>query len=122
MDERLIGIRGAITVDEDRPEAIERATGQLLQEMLTRNEVVSKDLVTIFFSATPDITTAYPAAAARALGLLDVPLFGSCELGVVDAPERCIRVLIQCYAAKSRPEVRHVYLKGAAALRSDLAN
>jgi chorismate mutase len=122
MDERLIGIRGATTVEEDEPLAIELATRSLLQEMLTRNEVRSEDLVAIFFSATPDITTSFPAAAARAIGLVDVPLFGSCELHVAGSPERCVRVMIQCYAKKLRAEVRHVYVRGAAALRSDLIN
>jgi chorismate mutase len=120
MENSLRAIRGATTVEENKATLIESATGELLNEILLRNEVVHEALVCVFFSATPDLTAAFPAAGARALGLTDVPLFGSMELDVDGALERCIRVMVQCYLPRSRSEIRHVYTKGAVVLRSDL--
>jgi chorismate mutase len=90
--------------------------------MLERNEVAHEDLVSIFFSATEDITAAFPATGARQLGLGDVPLFGTRELTVIGALPLCVRVLINCYTARDRSEIRHVYLEGARVLRADLAD
>lgn len=118
----LRAIRGATTIEENDAEAIEGATRELLGEMLTRNDVAADALVCIFFSATPDLDAAFPAAGARALGFLDVPLFGSTELDVAGAPKRCIRIMVQCYLDRARSEVRHVYTNGAVDLRRDLVD
>ena len=120
METKLRAIRGATTVEQNEAVLIENATGELLGEILERNSVDRADLVCVFFSATADLTAAFPAAGARALGLTDVPLFGSMELDVEGAIKRCIRVMVQCYLPQSRAEIRHVYTKGAVALRSDL--
>jgi chorismate mutase len=115
-------IRGATTVDEDVPEQVRERTQVLVREMLARNEVAVDDLVSAFFTATSDISSAFPATAARALGLDDVPLIGAQELAVEGALGLCIRVLLHCYSERPRSEIRHVYLEGARALRADLAD
>jgi chorismate mutase len=117
---RLLALRGAITCDDDTKEQIDRRTQELVQEMLGRNGVEHDDLVSILFTATDDLTAEFPAAAARQLGLGDVPLLCARELGVRHGMPRCIRVLVHFYGDKRRDELHHVYLGDARSLRDDL--
>jgi chorismate mutase len=113
-------LRGATTVDRDERGAIIEATGQLLDELMTRNGVAPSDVISIVFTATPDLTSEFPAAAARARGLADVPLLCASEIAVGEAPERCVRLLMHLYSDLERSQLTHVYLRGARRLRSDL--
>lgn len=117
---RVRGLRGATTVAEDTSEEVMQATAELLRAMMERNGVTRDDLVTIIFTATPDITADFPAAAARSIGLSDVPLLCACEINVRGAIPRVIRVLMHIYTEKSLSDLRHVYLKDAQPLRTDL--
>ncbi len=116
----LRALRGATTVDDDVPEQITERVVILLQEMLDRNDVAHDDLVSIIFTATPDIHSMFPATAARTIGLGDVPLLGASEIGVDGGIQRCIRVMMHLTTERSRTELRHVYLEGAKHLRDDL--
>ena len=78
------------------------------------------DLVSILFTATDDLHSMFPAAAARTMGLGDVPLICARELDVVGGTPRCVRVLLHLATTKSRSELHHVYLEGAMGLRDDL--
>lgn len=118
---RLVGLRGAITCTDDTKAEIEAKTQRLVKEMLARNDVANEDLVSVFVTATEDLSSAYPAAAVRALGFDDVPLLGAREITVEGGLPRCIRVLVHCYSERTRAEVAHVYLEDARSLRSDLA-
>jgi chorismate mutase len=113
-------LRGATTVDEDTPEQINKRVGELVNEMLARNEVDKYDLISVIFTATDDVTSMFPAAAARAVGLGDVPLLCARELAIAGGTPRCIRVLMHLTTERSRAELRHVYLAGAEGLRDDL--
>jgi len=113
-------LRGATTVDRDEPEHITERVVELMNEMLERNNVQHDDLVSIIFTATPDIHSMYPPTAARTIGLGDVPLLGAQEIDVDGATPRCIRVMIHLTTERSRTELRHVYLEGAVGLRDDL--
>jgi len=117
---KLRALRGAITCDEDSKEQIDTQTQRLVRELLERNAVAHDDLVSIVFTATDDLTAEFPAAAARALGLGDVPLLCARELGVAHGMRRVVRVLVHCYTPRERAELHHVYLDGARALRDDL--
>lgn len=117
---KVRALRGATTVDADDAEAITEATAELLTEMLGRNGVAPDDLISVVFTATPDLTAGFPAAAARSLGLSDVPLLCAAEIAVPGAMARCIRVLMHVYTGADRAELRHVYLRDAEALRADL--
>lgn len=116
----LRAIRGATTLDEDTKEQVYERTQALMREILARNELSPDDLVSIVFTVTGDVHAAFPATAARALGLDDVALLGAQEIAVPGALERCIRVLVHCYSERDRSELRHVYLEGATVLRRDL--
>jgi chorismate mutase len=118
----LRAIRGATTVDADLADQIHERTQVLVTTMLERNRLDIDDLVSLIFTSTPDLHAGFPATAARALGLSEVPLLGATEAEVPGALERCIRVLLHCYTELSRAEIRHVYLEGARSLRSDLAD
>jgi chorismate mutase len=114
-------LRGATTVDRDEPQEVTQATRELLEEMLSRNSVRAEDLISVVFTATPDLVSEFPAAAARSLGIADVPLLCATEIAVPGAVERCVRVLIHLNTERSRAELHHVYLRGASHLREDLA-
>ena len=113
-------LRGATTVESDVAEAIVSRTTQLLQEMLARNAVGPGDLISVVFTSTPDLVAQFPAAAARSLGISDVPLLCATEIAVPGAVPRCIRILMHLHTSRSRAELQHVYLHGATHLRTDL--
>ena len=120
MTPAVRALRGATTVDADTPEQIHERVGALVKEMLDRNAVDKDDLISVIFTATDDVTCMFPAAAARAVGLGDVPLLCARELAIVGGTPRCIRVLMHLTTERSRAELRHVYLAGAEGLRDDL--
>src|SRR5882672_5536714 len=117
---RLLALRGATTCDEDSVDEIDRKTQGLVREMLERNEIDNEDIVSIIFTATDDLHAQFPATAARALGLGDVPLICARELGVAHGMTHTIRVLMHFYGEQKRSDLHHVYLEGARSLRDDL--
>lgn len=116
----LRALRGAISVDADTADAIIQATRELLLALLSRNDATAEDLVSLVFTATPDLTAAFPATAARDLGMDDVPLLCATEIAVPGATPRIVRVLAHLYTDRDRSGLTHVYLREAAGLRSDL--
>jgi chorismate mutase len=88
--------------------------------MLARNGIEHDDIVSILFTATDDLTAEFPAAAARMVGLGDVPLICARELGIAHGMPRCIRVMMHFYGDQVRNDLHHVYLEGARQLRDDL--
>jgi chorismate mutase len=117
---RVRALRGAITCDENTKQEIEEKTQRLVKELLTRNELEHDDLVSVVFTATDDLTAEFPAAAARGVGLGDIPLLCARELAIDGAKPMCIRVLVHCYTERNRDDLHHVYLDGARTLRDDL--
>ncbi len=117
---RVRGLRGATTTDGNTKEAIIEATSELLEEMLDRNDIATEDLIAIIFTATADITAEFPAGAARKIGLSHIPVISAVELSVEGALPYTIRVLMFVYVEKAREQLRHVYLKDARQLRTDL--
>lgn len=113
----LAAVRGATTADANSSRAIRDAVTDLMERILAANRLASRDLVAAFFTATRDLDAAFPAEAARALGLSAVPLLCAQEIPVKGAPRRCLRVLL---LARTRRPLKPVYLKGARRLRSDL--
>jgi chorismate mutase len=115
-------IRGATTVDSDTPARIRQATRELLETIVSRNGITSADVISAIFTVTHDLTSEFPAHAARELGWLDVPLLCTLEIPVPGSLPRCIRVLLHVETSVPRAEIRHVYLHDARALRPDLAS
>lgn len=113
-------VRGATTVAQDDAVLIADATLELLQQMMDRNGAAPDDLISLVFTATPDLTAEFPAVAARKLGLGEVPLLCAREIDVPGALPRCIRVLMHLYTERGYGSLRHVYLGEAQSLRTDL--
>ncbi|MEZ4630712.1 MAG: chorismate mutase [Deinococcales bacterium] len=119
----LRGIRGATTVKADEAFLVLEATAELLQEVLKANQIDDYDCIAaIFFSTTPDITSTFPAEAARQLGMTTVPLMCHQEIAVPNRLPLAIRLMMQINTQKSQQEIKHIYLRDAVKLRPDLVS
>jgi chorismate mutase len=113
-------LRGAIQVAADTRDEVLKATTELLVAVLERNALDPDDLISVIFTATPDLRSEFPAYAARRMGISDVPLLCASEIDVPGAMPRVLRLLAHVQTDKPRADLRHVYLEGAALLRTDL--
>jgi monofunctional chorismate mutase len=117
---RTHAIRGAISIEEDNPRLIAEATRELLAKIVDRNWLELDEIVSVFFTLTPDLTTAFPALAAREMGWVAVPLLCATEIPVPGSMPRCLRTLLQVELRAPRPLDTHIYLREAVALRPDV--
>lgn len=115
-------IRGAITVENDTKKDILEATTEMIQKIMEVNELEIDDIEAMTFTATSDIKKAYPAVAARALGITNAALMCVQEMYVEGSLRKCIRVMIQICKNVKQKDVKHVYLRGAKVLRPDLSS
>ena len=113
-------VRGAIQVDEDDRQQVLDATTELLQTVLERNGLEVDDFISVIFTATSDLVSEFPAYAARQLGFGEVPLLCARELEIEGSMPRVVRMLAHVETDLPRSEVKHAFLRGAAALRRDL--
>ena len=116
---RLFALRGATTATRNNSEDILEATSELMRAIMDRNELAPEDVVSCIFTATEDLNATFPALAARQLGFDRVPLLCAREINVPGSLSSVIRVLIHYYAGEEH-EARHVYLREASSLRTDL--
>lgn len=118
----VAGLRGATTLDADSRDEVLSRTSELLEAMLERNGLTSDDVISLVFTATDDIRSEFPAAAVRAAGIADVPMLCARELGIDSESNiaRCVRVLAHVVSDAPRGDLRHIYLRDARQLRSDL--
>jgi len=114
-------IRGAVQVDADEREQVLEATAELVAEVMRRNALQTDDVISVLFTATPDLTSEFPALAARKIGFTDVPLICAAEISVPHALPRVVRLMAHVETDRPRSELQHVYLRGAQALRLDIA-
>ena len=114
-------LRGATRLQVDDPVEMTSAVEELVSEMLARNSLSSDALISMVFTSTPDLVSMFPAAAARGLGLGDVPLICAQEIAVPGALSQVVRVMAHVDLDRPRSEIVHVYLRGAEVLRQDLA-
>jgi chorismate mutase len=118
------GIRGAITASENTADAIVEATETVLKELIALNEVDSEEVAFAYFTTTPDLDAEFPALAARRLGWVNVPLLCGHDMNVAlpnpRGVARCVRVLLLYNTDRPQRQMRHAYLRGAAAIKADL--
>lgn len=114
-------IRGATQLRSDTREEMAEAVVELMSQLLERNGLTTDALVSVIFTATPDLHSDFPAAAARALDLGDVPLLCAQEIDVAGALPLVVRIMAHADLDVARHDVVHVYLRGAEVLRRDLA-
>lgn len=113
------GIRGAITVEENTPQAIEQATIELLNALVSKNNIKKELISHAIFTLTDDLDAAFPAKSARTdLSWDTVAMMCFHELNVPNSLKKCLRILIVLNCEEDfTPEF--VYLKGAASLRKN---
>lgn len=115
-------VRGATQLEGDEREHLYERVTELVELVLECNRLGHDDLISIWFTATDDIHSDYPAYAARKIGLTDVPLMCTREMDVTGGMPRVVRLMAHVETDLSRADITHVYLHGAAALRRDLSH
>ena len=114
-------IRGATTLDVDTTEHLHERTQELVEAVLTENDIAVDDVISVFFTCTPDLVSDFPAAAARQMGFGAVPLMCAQEIAVPGALQSVVRLMMHVNTERPRDEIVHVYLHNAVSLRRDLA-
>jgi chorismate mutase len=114
-------IRGATQVEANERHAILSSTAELVTEVMRRNALSTDQVISVIFSATGDLDAEFPALAARTVGFGDVPLLCCTEISVPAAMPRVVRLMMHVESDHARSDIQHVYLRGAAALRLDIA-
>ena len=116
---KITFIRGATTASGNSPEAIEEAVVELINELISRNNLIEKNLLSITFTATKDLDACFPASIARKCNGLDSVAFLDCQqMYVSNDVDFCIRIMAQVLLPPNKP-IKHPYLRGAAELRTD---
>lgn len=111
------GIRGATTVENNDREEILSATHELLELLITKNDIQPENIVSAVFSLTEDLDAEFPAVAARGLGWTETALMCAREIPVPNSLGKCIRILIHVNTTRSAKEIQHVYIREAVKLR-----
>jgi chorismate mutase len=97
------------------------AVAEMLTAIMERNSLDEADVISVFFTSTPDLVCGFPASAARTIGFADVPLMCAQEIDVANALPRVVRAMVHVQTDAGRDEIEHVFLRGAQVLREDLA-
>ncbi|MBP3041091.1 chorismate mutase [Bacillaceae bacterium Marseille-Q3522] len=115
------GVRGAITVDDDREAIILQATEKLLRLMIAENNISAADVASVFISVTEDLSSTFPAKALRRIeGWTYVPVMCMQEIPVPASLKKCIRVMMHVNTSAQQTQLKHIYLEKAVVLRPDL--
>ena len=118
-DYKITLIRGATTASGNSVDEIEDAVVELIDELILRNNLEKRNLLSITFTATKDLDACYPASIARKCNGLDSVAFLDCQqMHVIDDIDFCIRIMAQVLLPSNFP-VQHPYLRGASKLRAD---
>lgn len=117
----LRAIRGAIQISANTALAISDGVKELIGAIMHSNFLTPDEIISVFFTSTPDLTASFPAAACREIGFESVPLIGAVEVDVPGALPRIIRVMVHAQSERPKDSVLHIYLHGAQALRQDIA-
>lgn len=122
QSEVIRGIRGATTVEHDTETEVLAAVDELMTEMIAANNIEPDDVASVFFSATDDIRSVFPAKGLRNReGWRYVPVTCMAEIPVEYSLKLCIRVMLHVNTQKTQKEIQHIYQAGATVLRPDLA-
>ena len=118
-DYKITFIRGATTASGNSVEEIEDAVVELIDELISRNKLIKRDLLSITFTATKDLDACIPASIARKCNGLDSVAFLDCQqMYVPNDVNFCIRIMAQVLLPQTN-SVKHIYLRGASKLRID---
>ena len=118
-DYKISFIRGATTASGNSVQEIEDAVVELMDELISRNNLIKTNLLSITFTATKDLDACFPASIARKCYGLDSVAFLDCQqMYVSNDVKFCIRVMAQVFLSSNKP-IKHPYLRGASKLRTD---
>ena len=118
-DYKIIFIRGATTASGNSVREIEDAVVELIDQLISRNKLVKKNILSITFTATKDLDACFPASIARKFNGLDSVAFIDCQqMYVSNDVDFCIRIMAQVLFPPNKT-IKHPYLRGAAKLRTD---
>ena len=118
-DYKISFIRGATTASGNSAKEIEDAVVELVDELISRNNLIKKNLLSITFTSTKDLDACFPASIARKFNELDSVAFLDCQqMYVSNDIDYCIRILAHVLLPSNYP-VKHPYLRGASKLRPD---
>ena len=118
-DYKITFIRGATTASGNSVEEIEAAVLELIDALISRNNVIKTNLLSITFTTTKDLDACFPASIARKCKGLNSVAFLDCQqMYVINDVDFCIRLMAQVLLPPNH-SVKHPYLRGAAKLRSD---
>ena len=113
-------IRGATQLEEDVRDHMLERVAEMVTDVMEANGLEVDDFNSVIFTATSDLVSEFPAYAARRLGFGEIPLICARELEIDGSMPRCVRMMAHVETDLPRADITHVYLHGAAALRSDL--
>ncbi len=113
-------IRGATQLEEDVRDHMLERVAEMVTDVMEANGLEVDDFISVIFTATSDLVSEFPAYAARRLGFGEIPLICARELEIDGSMPRCVRMMAHVETDLPRSDITHVYLHGAAALRSDL--
>ena len=118
-DYKITFIRGATTASGNSFEDIEDAVVELINELISRNNLIKNNVLSIIFTSTKDLDACFPASIARKCNELDSVAFLDCQqMHVSNDIDFCIRIMAQVLLPQNFP-VKHPYLRGASKLRPD---
>ena len=118
-DLKLTALRGATTTKGDTDFFIKDAVIELIQELITQNNLNQENIISITFTVTKDLTSCFPASIARKYFNFDkVALLDCQQMFVPNDINFCIRILALVYLESDKESV-HPYLKESAKLRPD---
>ncbi len=116
---KITFIRGATTASGNSVKEIEDAVVELIDELISRNNLIKTNLLSITFTATKDLDACFPASIARKCNGLDSVAFIDCQqMYVSNDLDFCIRIMAQVLMPPNS-HVKHIYLRGASKLRPD---
>ena len=113
-------IRGATQLEEDMRDHMLERVAEMVTDVMSANGLEVDDFISVVFTATSDLVSEFPAYAARRLGFGEVPLLCARELEIAGSMPRVVRMMAHVETDLPKADITHVYLHGAAALRSDL--
>ena len=118
-DYKIKFIRGATTASGNSVEEIENAVVELIEELISRNNIIKSNLLSVTFTSTKDLDACFPASIARKCNGLDSVAFLDCQqMFVANDINFCIRIMAQVLLPPNN-SIKHPYLRGAAKLRTD---
>ena len=116
---KLIAIRGATTAKGNTDSFIKEVVIELIQELITRNQLKEENIISITFTVTKDLNSCFPASIARKYFNFDSIAFLDCQqMFVPNDVNFCIRLLALVYLESDRQPV-HPYLNESSKLRPD---